>query len=63
MCTDNQLYPGLHQKNHGQQAEEGDSPTLCHIPKTPAGVLHPALKPLSMRRMWTFGASPWRSKP
>jgi len=37
-CTENQLYPGLYQKKHGQQV--GDDPLLC-TGETSPGVLHP----------------------
>jgi len=40
---EDQLYPGLHQKQHGQQVEEGDSAPLLHSDETPPGVLSPAL--------------------
>lgn len=54
MCTYNQLHSSLHQKDHGQQAEGGDSPTLCHFPETPAGVLNPALRTLQHEKDVNF---------
>jgi len=48
MCTcspEGQPYPGLHQKQRGQQDEGGDSAPLLRSGETPLGVLHPALEP------------------
>jgi len=48
MCThspEDQLYPGLYQKQRGQQVEGGDSTPLLGSGETPLGVLCPALEP------------------
>jgi len=48
MCTcspEGELYRGLHQKKHDQQAEGGDSAPLLHSGETPPGVLRSALEP------------------
>jgi len=45
-----QLYPGLYQKECGQQGEGGDSAPLLRCGHTPSGILHPALKPPSQDR-------------
>ena len=45
MCArspESKLYAGLHQKQHGQQVEGGDSAPLLLPGETPHGVLHPA---------------------
>ena len=45
--AESQPYPGLHEKNHGQQVERRDSaPVLCSGETLP-GVLYPALEPLA----------------
>ncbi|GAB0190632.1 mitochondrial enolase superfamily member 1 [Grus japonensis] len=41
--TESQLCPGLHQKQHGQKVEGGDSAPLIRSCETPPRVLHPAL--------------------
>jgi len=43
MCArspEGQLYPGLHQKQRGQQVKGGDSAPLLHSDDPPPGVLH-----------------------
>jgi len=51
-------YPGLHQKQHGQQADGGDSAPLLHSGETPPGVLHPALEPSAQERHGHVGVGP-----
>jgi len=61
MCThspEGQLYPGLHQKKHGQQFKGGDSAPLLCSGETPPGVLHPALGPSARERHGPVGAGP-----
>ena len=55
---ESQLYPGLHQKQRGQQVERGDSPLLLHSGETPPAVLHPALGSSAQERHGPVGASP-----
>lgn len=43
--TEHQLYPGLHQKQHDQHDEWGDSAPLLHSSETPHGILGTALGP------------------
>jgi len=68
LCSDHHLssylnafrspYPGLHQKQHGQQVEGGDSaPPLCSG-VTPSGVLGPALEPSAQKRHGPVGEGP-----
>jgi len=57
MCAcslEGQLYPGLHQKKHSQQVEEGDSAPLLCSGETPRGILHPAPKPSAQKDMEPF---------
>jgi len=53
-----QPYPGLHQKQHGQQGEGGDSGPLLHSGETPPGVLCPALEPSAQDRHGPVGVGP-----
>jgi len=53
---EDQLYPGLNQKQRGQQIRGGDSaPLLCSGETTP-GVLCPALEPSAWGRHGAVGA-------
>jgi len=53
-----QLYPGLHQRQHGQQAKGGDSAPLLHSGETPPGALHPALEHPAQERHGPVAAGP-----
>jgi len=49
MCphsTEIQLYPGLHQKQHGQQGRGGDAAHLLCAGGASPGVLHPDVESL-----------------
>ena len=52
------MYPGLHQKKHGQQVNRGDSAPLLYSGETPPEVLHPALRPLELERHGPVRAGP-----
>ena len=61
MCTrspEGQPYPGLHQKQHGQQVEGGDSAPLLCSGETPPAVLRPALGSSAQERHGPVGAGP-----
>jgi len=61
MCACNpegQPYPGLHQKQRGQQVKGGDSAPLLHSGGSPPGVLHPALEPSAQDRQGAVGVGP-----
>jgi len=58
MCAGRQPYPGLHQKQYGQQFEGGNSATLFHSGETSFGVLHAALEPSAQERHEAIGVSP-----
>ncbi|RMC13351.1 hypothetical protein DUI87_10886 [Hirundo rustica rustica] len=53
-----QLYPGLHKKLTGQQAEGGDSASLLCPHETPAGVLHPTLMTSTQEGHGSVGVDP-----
>jgi len=61
MCIhspEGQVYPGLHQKQHGQQVEGWDAALLLCSGETSPGVLHPALEPSAQERQGAVGAGP-----
>jgi len=61
MCTcspDSHLYPGLNQKQRGQQGEGGDSASLLYSGETSPGVLQPALEPSAQERHGQVGEGP-----
>jgi len=61
VCTrspESQPYPGLYQKQRGQQVQGGDSAPLLRSGETPPGVLCPALEPSAQERRGAVGAGP-----
>jgi len=53
-----QPYPGLHQKQCGQQVKGGDSTPLLCSGESPSAVLCAALKPSAQDRHGPVGAGP-----
>ena len=51
-------YPGLHQKQNGQQGEGGDSAPLLCSGETPPQILCPALEPPAQEGRGPVGAGP-----
>ena len=51
-------YPGLHQKQRGQQVKGGDSALLLCSGENPPEVLCPALEPSAPERHGPVGAGP-----
>ena len=61
MCThspEHQPYPGLHQKQHGQQVQGGESAPLQCSDEIPSEVQCLALEPSAQERHGPVGASP-----
>ena len=58
LLAQGQSCPGLHQKQRGQQGEEGDSAPLLRSAETPPEVLHPALEPSAQEGHGPVGAGP-----
>ena len=61
MCArrpEGQLYPGLHQEQHCQQIEGGDSAPLLCSGETSPGVLRPAVEPSAQNRAGAVGVGP-----
>jgi len=61
MCAhspEGQPYPGLHQKQRGQQGDGGDSAPLLCLGETPPGVLSPALEPSAQEGHGPVGVGP-----
>ena len=56
-----QLYPELHQKQCGQQGEEGDPPPLLCAGEASSGVLHPEVESLVQERLGAVGECPEKS--
>jgi len=60
-CVKLMRYPGLHQKQHGQQVKGGDSAALLCSGESPPKVLHPALEPWAQERHGAVGVHPKES--
>jgi len=57
-----QPYPGLHQKQRGQQVIRGDSAPLLCSGETSPGALHPTLEPSAQERHGPVEAGPEESR-
>ena len=55
---ESQLYPGLHQKKHGQQGKGGDPALLLCAGEASPGVLHPDVESSVQDRHKPVGAHP-----
>ena len=55
---ENQLYPGLHQKKHGQQVEGGDRAPLLCADKASPGVLYPDVESSVQKKQRSVGVHP-----
>ena len=61
MCAhslESQPYPGLHQKERGQQVKGGYCAPLLHSGETPPAVLRPALEPSAQEGHGAVGVGP-----
>jgi len=61
MCAcspEGQLYPGLHQKQHGQLVDAGYSALLLRSGESSPGLLHPSLEPSAQAGHGPVGARP-----
>jgi len=58
LSLEGQPYPGLHQMQHGHQAEEWDSIPLLCAGEIPPGVLCPDLEPSAQERQESVGVDP-----
>jgi len=54
------VYPGLHQKQRGQETKGGDSAPLLRSGESPPGVLPPALEPSAQERHGPVAVGPQR---
>jgi len=58
LSPESQLYPGLHQKQCGQQVKGGDSAPLLRSGESSPVVLHPGLEASAQGRHGSVGAGP-----